>query len=117
MNKKRNEDSKEMQIEFRRMQIFDFTQFIDILNVLGKYDNVNEVRADIIRRKEQLLKEIYNKETQIFDISQFIDVLDAIQKYDSIEKVKWDIETRKKMLSEDIKQMQNSIEKIKYSSI
>ena len=47
---------KQMRNKIRELQILDFAQFLDVLDVIDSYKNIEEIKVDIAMRKE-LLKE------------------------------------------------------------
>jgi len=49
---------KQMRNKIRELQILDFAQFIDVLDVIASYKNIEEVKADIDIRKKLLEEKI-----------------------------------------------------------
>lgn len=45
-------------MDIKEMEIMYLEQFIEILNLLEKYDNLNEIKKDISIRKEIYLNQI-----------------------------------------------------------
>ena len=45
-------------MDIKEMEIMYLNQFLEILNILEKYDNLNDIKKDITIRKEIYLNEI-----------------------------------------------------------
>ena len=58
-----NEDMKK---EVRDIELFMLVQFIEILDILGKYNQLEEIRKDINKRKEIYSKYVRRNVTEGF---------------------------------------------------
>lgn len=60
-------NKKNLERKMKELQIGDFAQFIDVLEVIEKYENIEDVKLDIKFRKKYLKESIELMEKSLLE--------------------------------------------------